>query len=180
MTFAVSDILSLAHWSEFGPTPTRGPCQASRGTPYRGASSTRRLQQRLARLDRIRATLASADADGLVDRGDKDLAVADPAGMRGLLDRLDRPLDQRLFHDDLDLHLRQKVDHVFGPAIKLGMAFLAAEPLGLGDRDPFDADLVKSLLHLVQLEGFDDRLDLFHRLPISFSARRTASGLGLA
>jgi hypothetical protein len=39
---------------------------------------------------------------------------------------------------------------------------------------------VKSLLHLVQLEGFDDRLDLFHRLPISFSARRTASGLGLA
>src|SRR5438128_788226 len=117
MTFAVSDILSLAHWSEFGPTPTRGPSQASRGTPFRGASSTRRLQQRLARLDGIPATLAGADTDGLVDRGDKDLAVADPAGMRRLLDRLDRTLDQRLLHHDLDLHLRQEIDHILGPAI---------------------------------------------------------------
>ena len=100
--------------------------------------------------------------------------------MRRLLDRLDRALDQRLFHHDLDLHLRQEIDNVLGPAIELRVAFLAAEALGLGHSDPLDADLVKRLLHLVKLEGFDDRFDLFHRLPISFSARRTASGLGVA
>src|SRR5439155_23418220 len=132
---------SLAHWSEVGPLRP-GPCLASRDTPHRSASSTPRPQPR--ELDGIRAALAGADTDRLVDRRDKDLAVADPAGMRRLLDRLDRALDQRLLHDDLDLHLRQKVDHVFGPAIELGVALLAAEPLGLGDRDPLDADLVKS------------------------------------
>src|SRR5438132_5213305 len=96
--------------------------------------------------------------------------------MRRLLDRLDRPLDQRFLHHDLDLYLRQKVDHVFGAAIEVGMAVLAAETLGLGDGNSLDADFVKSLLHHVQLEGFDDRLDLLHRLPIFLSAR----GAGLA
>ena len=31
--------------------------------------------------------------------------------------------------DDLDLHLGQKVDDIFGAAIELGMPLLAAEPL---------------------------------------------------
>src|SRR5580692_961125 len=83
--------------------------------------------------------------------------------MRGLLDRLDRALDHRIFHDDFDFHLGQEVDDVFGAAIKLGMALLPAEALGLDNGDAFDADLVQRLLYLIKLERLDDRLDLFHR-----------------
>src|SRR5579885_3650347 len=100
--------------------------------------------------DCIRAAFAGADADRLLDGHDEDLAVADPAGMGGLLDRLDGALDHRVFHDHLDLHLGQEIDDVFRPAVELG--------------DALDPDLVKRLLHLVELEGLDDRLDLFHRL----------------
>src|SRR6201981_2872677 len=117
-----------------------------------------------ARSDRVRTALAGADPDRFVDRGDKDLAVADAASMSGLLYRLHRTLDQRVFHDDLYFHLRQEIHHVLGAAIQLSMALLTAKPFGLGHRDPLDADFVEGFLHFVELEGFDDRLDLLHRL----------------
>src|SRR5262249_55118724 len=66
--------------------------------------------------------------------------------------------------------------HVFCPAVQLGMTFLTAKTLGLGDGNPLNADFMKRLLHFVELEGFDDRLDLFHRLLISRSAWRRLSG----
>ena len=69
----------------------------------------------------------------------EDLAVADLAGARGLHDRLDRALDQRVGHDHLDLDLRQEVDDVLGAAIELGVALLAAETLDFGDGEPGDA-----------------------------------------
>jgi hydroxyethylthiazole kinase-like uncharacterized protein yjeF len=42
------------------------------------------------------------------------------------------------------------------------MAFLAAEALGLGDGDALEAAFLERLLHLVELERLDDRLDLLH------------------
>jgi hypothetical protein len=42
------------------------------------------------------------------------------------------------------------------------MSLLPAEALGLGHGDAGHADLVQRLLHLIELEGFDDRLDLLH------------------
>jgi len=112
--------------------------------------------------DRIRSALAGANADCLVDSRHKDLAVTDPAGMSRLLDRVDRAIDEGIFHDDFYFYLREKVDDVFGPAIELGVAFLAAKTLGLGDGDPLDPDFVKRLLHLIELEGLDDRFDFLH------------------
>jgi len=47
-------------------------------------------------------------------------------------------------------------------AIKLGMALLAAEALGLGNGDAGHADFVQRFLHFIELERFDDRFDLFH------------------
>src|SRR5260221_2161629 len=127
--------------------------------------------------DRVGAALAGADADRLVDRADEDLAVADAPGMGGVLDRLDRALDQRVLHDDLDLHLGQEIDDVFGAAIELGVALLTPEPLRLGHRDSLDADLVQGFLHLVELERFDDRFDFLHcclhHWPISVARRQT-------
>ena len=63
---------------------------------------------------------------------------------------------------DLDLHLGQEIDDIFGAAIELGMALLAAEALGLGHGDALQADLLQRLLHLVELERLDDRFDLLH------------------
>src|SRR5438874_7162373 len=82
--------------------------------------------------NRIGAALSGADADRLIDRRDEDLAVADPAGMRGLLDRLDGTLDHRFLHDHLDFDLGQEIDDVFGAAIEFGVALLPAKALGLG------------------------------------------------
>jgi hypothetical protein len=44
------------------------------------------------------------------------------------------------------------------------MAFLATEPLGFKNGNALNADVVKRLFHLVELEGLDNRFDLFHRL----------------
>src|SRR5262245_12172453 len=82
-------------------------------------------------LNGVGTALAGADANSLVDGRDEDLAVADATRMRGLLDRLDGALDQGLLQHHLDLHLRQEIDDVLGAAVKLGMALLPAEALGL-------------------------------------------------
>ena len=92
--------------------------------------------------------------------------------MGGLLDRLAGAFDHRIFHHHFDFDLGQEIDDVFGPAIQFGMALLPAEALGLGHGDALDADLVKRLLHLVELEGLDDRLDLLHRLHSLCGQRR--------
>ena len=44
-------------------------------------------------------------------------------------------------NDDLDFHLGQEVDDVFGAAVELGVALLAAEALHLGHGQAGDADL---------------------------------------
>src|SRR5688572_28095635 len=58
------------------------------------------------------------------------------------------------------------------------MALLAAEALGLGDGDPGHSDLVQRFLDLVELERFDDCLDLLHLIPcpglVRTRERRTA------
>src|SRR5690606_17571467 len=63
---------------------------------------------------------------------------------------------------DLDFHLGEKVHDIFGPAIEFGMALLAAEALGLGHGNALQADLLKGLFDLVDLERLYDSLDLFH------------------
>src|SRR5215469_13594531 len=116
----------------------------------------------VAGLDGVLAALAGADADHLLDAGDEDLAVADASGARGGDDRLHRAFDDSVFADHLDLHLGEKVHHVFGAAVQFGVALLPPESLGLHHGDALQADLVQRFLHLIQLERLDDRLDLFH------------------
>src|SRR5262249_48358117 len=118
-----------------------------------------------ARSERFVTTLARTDADHLVHGQDEDLAVADPAGLGGLLYGLDDLRDLVVGNDDLELYLGEKIDHVLGSSIELGVALLAAETLHLGDRETLCTDRAQALLHLVELEWFDDRLDLLHDFP---------------
>ena len=67
--------------------------------------------------------------------------------------------------DDLDLHLGQEIHDIFGAPVEFGVAFLAAEALGLGHGDALDADFLQRLFHLVEFERLDDRFDFFHAAP---------------
>ena len=77
--------------------------------------------------DGVCATVSSPDPDGLLDIEHEDLPVTDAAGSRGFGDRLDDIVDEAVLDDDLDLHLGEEVDDIFGAAIELGMALLPAE-----------------------------------------------------
>src|ERR1700675_3551315 len=90
--------------------------------------------------DRVLAFLSGANANGLVDGADEDLAVADAAGMSRGLDRLDGALHLRVLYNHLDFHLRQEVHDVYAAAIELGVALLPAKALGFGDGNALDAD----------------------------------------
>ncbi len=70
--------------------------------------------------------------------------------------------DASVAEHDLDFHLGQEIDDIFGASVEFGMAFLASEALGLGDGDALQSGLLKRFLHFVQLEWLDDRFDLFH------------------
>src|SRR5579883_365568 len=119
---------------------------------------------RAASLERVGAAFTGADADRLLDRRDEDLAVADLAGVRRLLDRLDRALDLAVLDHDLDLHLGQEAHQVLGAAIDLGLALLAAEALHLAHRQAADADARQRIAHLVKLERLDNGGHQLHSL----------------
>src|SRR3990170_570452 len=117
-------------------------------------------------LYRLHSLLAGADANDLLHGVDEDLAVADLAGAGGGDDRLDAALHLLVRHHDLDLHLRQEIHDVFRAAIELGVPLLPAEALDLGHGQAGHAGLRQRLAHVVQLERFDDGLDLFHWCPL--------------
>src|SRR5262245_40012 len=119
----------------------------------------------LRRLERVRAGFAGADPDRLVDGRNEDLAVTDASGARRILDRFHRLVDELVGEDDLDLNLGQEVDDIFGAAIELGMAFLPAETLGLGNGNALQSHFLQGLFDFVELERLDDGLDLFHAHP---------------
>src|SRR6185312_9486053 len=112
-------------------------------------------------LDGVFAALAGANADDLVDRRDEDLAVADASRLRGVRDGLDHLMDEIVLHDDLELHLRHEVDHVCAAAVDLLLAAGATETFDLGDGHAPHPDFAQSFFDLVELERFDDGLDLF-------------------
>src|SRR5262249_56201639 len=98
------------------------------------AASSAVLPPPAADLDGRCTTLAGADADHFLHRGDEYLSVSDPAGTRSLEDRLHGFPDPLVGNQDGDLHLGQEVHHVLGSPVELGVPLLAPEPLHLADR----------------------------------------------
>src|SRR5262249_12414040 len=127
--------------------------------------------------DGVQSGFPRPDPDGFFDVGDENLAVADPPGLGGASDRLDGLFDHVVAEHNLDLHLGEKIDDVFGSAIKLGVAFLPAKALGLGHGDALQPDLLQRFLHLVELEGLDHRLDFLHRISFPRPAGERATGV---
>jgi hypothetical protein len=96
--------------------------------------------------DGVVAGFAGADADDFLDNiGDEDLAVADRPVWAALRMASTTPSTIFVGEHDLDLHLGQEVDDIFGAAIEFGVALLAAEALGLGDGDALAGRLPEAL-----------------------------------
>ena len=109
--------------------------------------------------DRLFSLVFRPDADGLIHGQDKNFAVADLAGLGSLEDGPGGLGHLGVRHDGLELHLGQEVDGVFAATVDLGVALLAAEPLDLRDGHSLDPHFREGFLHLLQLEGLDDRFD---------------------
>src|SRR5690606_8948451 len=113
-------------------------------------------------LDSVNAGLAGPDTDDLLDVGDENLSIANAARLRRIADCLDDGIDILVRENDLDLHLRQEIDDIFGTTIQFGVPFLAPEAFRLRHGYALQADFLKGFLHFVQLERFDDGFDFFH------------------
>src|ERR1039457_3113953 len=142
------------------PSPSLAASSGTTGCAAR-VSSTRAAEGR-AGLHRVLVDLAGADADGVLDRGDEDLAVADLAGLGSLDDGIDAAVGVAILDDNLDFHLGQEIDDVLGAAIQLGMTLLPAKALYFRDGEAGDTDLGERLAHLLELERLDDGGDLLH------------------
>src|SRR5262249_15561166 len=120
----------------------------------------------IAPLQRVTVGLAGADAHCALDAGDKDLAVADLAGLGRVGDHLDHLVDLVVVDSDVDPDLGQEVHGVFGAAINLLVALLAAVAFDLGDGHALDAVGGERVAHVVELERLDDGDDQFHGISV--------------
>src|SRR3954469_16228647 len=73
-------------------------------------------------LQRVVVGLAGADAHGAIEVVDKDLSVADLAGLGGVADRGHDLVFDAVLDTDLDLELRQEVHGVFGAPVNFSVA----------------------------------------------------------
>jgi hypothetical protein len=105
---------------------------------------------------------AGADPHDLFEVIHKHLAVTDLAGAR----RLDDGVHAAVYIFVLDHHFHldfgQKVNHVLGTPVQLGVAFLTAKTFDFGHGQACHAAFGQGFTHLFQFERFDDGGDLLH------------------
>ena len=79
-------------------------------------------------LNGVAVLFAGADTQRAFDGDDEDFAIANASGLGSGGNRFDHAGGERIVHDDLQLHLGQKVDDIFGTTIEFGMALLTVIP----------------------------------------------------
>src|SRR5271154_7563062 len=102
------------------------------------------------------------DADSVFDLRDEYFSVSDPSRLRGFPDRIGSENGGGAGNDHFDFHLGKEIDDIFRPAIEFGVALLPAEAFHFRDGDTGDACFAQCLLHFVELERLDNRLDFLH------------------
>jgi len=75
------------------------------------------------RLNCVRSCFSSPNANDLLDRRDKDLAVTDFSRARSAHDGVDHLPCFFIGNQNLNFYFGQKIDAVFGAAVKLRMSF---------------------------------------------------------
>src|SRR5262245_32987834 len=159
---SLSFIIFKTSPTDFGLSAIATPLSSLNGF----CSSPGRLSgHRAKQSNRVRPGFSGTNANCLFDGRDENLAVANAARLGGLLDRLEGLAQHVVGQHDLDLDLGQEVDDVLRTTIKLGVALLSAKALGLDHGDALQANFLQRLLHLVELEGLDNRFDFLHAFP---------------
>src|SRR5579871_463296 len=96
------------------------------------------------------AALVIADANGLIDAGKKNLAVANLPRARGSQNRLHRLIDQGVGQHHLELGFWNQIHAVLATAVDLSMTFLSPMAAHFQHRHAFYADLLQSGFHGVE------------------------------
>src|SRR5262245_9485512 len=115
-----------------------------------------------ARSERCSVGFAGADAYGVIEVENEDLAVADLAGLCRAGDGVDHLVGLLTRDRDLDFDFRQEVHRVFGAAVNFGVAFLSPVSLDFSDGETVHPRRSESVSHFVELEWLDDGHDDFH------------------
>src|SRR5215470_4002318 len=113
-------------------------------------------------LQSCRIGLARADAHGVIETKDENLAVADLAGLGRRADGLDNLVDLVGIDGHFNLELWQEAHRIFSASVDFRVALLAPISLDFGDGHPVHPDAGQSVADLVELEGLDDGHDDFH------------------
>src|SRR5258707_11085796 len=106
--------------------------------------------------ERVCVYFARANSDDLLERGDKNLSVADLPGFRLRRDGLDDRLGHLAFDCNFDLEFGKKAHGVFRAAIDFRMPLLAAVALDLGHPHALHPECRELLANFVQFAWPDD------------------------
>src|SRR5215469_5322004 len=105
---------------------------------------------------------AGADSNRVVEVDDKDLAVADLAGLGRRGDGFDGLVDLFGSNRDFDLDLGQETHRIFGTPVDFRMALLPAISLDFRHRETVNANGGQGVADFFELEWLDDRHNNFH------------------
>ncbi len=111
------------------------------------------------------AAFAGADADAIVEGQDKDLAVADLAGLRGaggVDDGFDGGFNKGVVDGDFHFQFGQQADLHFRAAVELGVAALPAATANVADGHQIDVPFVQGGLHRFQFFRTNNGDDELH------------------
>src|ERR1700683_1261688 len=163
-----------------GPPARSPPKSQTARTKFRRKSAWARPRGSSRRSYGIGPGLAGAYAQCLHDGRNENFAIADLPGLRRRTDGFDDLIGILIGHHDFDADFWQEIHRVFGPAIKLGVPFLPAIALYLGDGHAEDPDSGQGVADFLELKWLDDSGNEFHgtaRSPAQLE--RTISALGL-
>ena len=113
-------------------------------------------------LERAVAGFTGANSPDLLQVGDKNLAVADLAGLGGGNYRIDNAFCRIVGNSDLNLGFRKKINDILSTAVELGVAALAPEPLDLADGHALYAHFAQGIADVVETKGFYNGSDKLH------------------
>ena len=146
----------------FLATVARRPDQVALRWARDGVTTETTYREYADQATRVAAALAGANPHYALDVGDEDFAVTNFSSASGFDDGFDTAVYIVIFYYHFDFDFRQKVDHVLGPTVQLGMAFLATKTLDLCHSEASDAAVCQGFPYFFEFERFNDGGDLFH------------------
>ena len=121
------------------------------------------IRQAPGKSDRLIVAFSGADTDGGFHGKHEHFAVPDFPGFSTLRDRVDRTGNQIIRYHDFDGRFGQKIYDVFAATIDFGVSFLATETLDFAHGHSRYPQFAEGFANLLELVGFDDGFDEFHR-----------------